>query len=108
MDKPTVELIKDQAKTFPPGILRPGQSLDSQIGHTVINLSDITLSEAQTKVLEKGLTFCPSPRHEPDISKIWDDIKELQRKMELTRFFNEANSDDSITFSQNDNDDPIT
>ena len=71
----SLEDIKIQASTFPPGILRPGQTFDSHIGHTVINLSDITLTEAQTKVLEKGLTFCPSPLHQPDLSKIWNDVR---------------------------------
>ena len=92
MPSQTLENIKEQAKTFPPGILRPGQNFDSHIGHTVINLSNVTLTEPQVKVLEKGLTFCPTPHYTPDLSNIWSDIKEFQRKLELTRFFSEEST----------------
>ena len=30
---------------------------------TVVNLSGVTLSEAETNLLSKGLSFCPTPRH---------------------------------------------
>ena len=50
-----IQTIKKEALNFTPGILRPGQSFDSHIGHTVINLSDLTLTKPQVKVLEKGL-----------------------------------------------------
>ena len=53
--------IKEDAKTAPPGILPQGKSMDNYIGHTVINLYDVTLTPEQTKALEKGLTFCPTP-----------------------------------------------
>ena len=43
----TLEKIKDQAREFSPGILRPGQSFQSHIGHTVINLSEFPLTEPQ-------------------------------------------------------------
>ena len=102
-----LDQIKDQALTFPPGILRPGQSFESHIGHTVIKLSDINLTKAQTEVLEKGITFCPTPTHLPDLSKIWNDVREFQRKLELKRFFSEINTDESI-YSQADIEDPIT
>ena len=39
--------IKEEAKIAPPGILPKGKTMDSLVGHTVINLSDITLSESQ-------------------------------------------------------------
>jgi hypothetical protein len=52
----------------------------------VINLSDILITEAQEKVLEKGLSFCPSPGR-PDFSEIWLDIKEFHRKLEVKKFF---------------------
>ena len=100
-----IEEIKHDAISFPAGILRPGQSFDSYIGHTVVNLSEISLTEPQVSALEKGLTFCPSPRYDPDLSIIWKDIKEFQRKLELKKFFKDNPSD------QNDQDsldnDPI-
>ena len=107
MTTATLESIKGQAKIFPPGILRPGQSVESHIGHTVINLSDITLSEQQTTELEKGLPFCPTPQYQPDLSKIWSDLREFQRKMELTRFFSEITTADS-QISQTDKPDSRT
>ena len=35
--------------------------MESLIGHTVIDMSDETLSKAQVSALEKGLTFFPKP-----------------------------------------------
>ena len=98
-----LQQIKNDAKAFPPGILRPGQSFDSYIGHTVVNLSEISLTKPQISALEKGLTFCPSPRYDPDLSVIWRDIKEFQRKMELKKFFSE-NPSDSDDPNELDND----
>ncbi len=43
------------------GILKPGQSMKDYAGHSVINLSNITLTEDQTSALAKGLTFVPDP-----------------------------------------------
>ena len=50
----------EEAKTAPP-CLPQEKSMDNYIGHTVINLSDVTLTTEQTKALKKGLTFCPTP-----------------------------------------------
>ena len=68
--------IKEEAKIAPPGILPKGKSMDSHIGHTVINLSDTTLTKAQISALEKGLAFCPTPGP-PNKSQIWTDFKEF-------------------------------
>ena len=72
--------IKEEATIAPPGILPKGKSMDSYIGHTVINLSDTTLTEAQVSALEKGLTFCPTPGP-PNKSLIWTDFKEFYRRL---------------------------
>ena len=56
------------------------------IGHNVINLSNVHLTEHQIRALEKGLTFCPTP-NAPDKSKIWEDFKEFHRRLELMQFF---------------------
>ena len=53
--------IKEEAKIAHPGILPKGKSMDSLVGHIVINLSDTVLTKAQVSALEKGLTFCPTP-----------------------------------------------
>ena len=66
--------------------------MDSLIGHTVINMSDITLTEAQVSALEKGLTltFCPKPLP-PNKAKIWMNCKEFYRRLSLKFHFYNAN-----------------
>ena len=71
--------------------------MDSLIGHTVINLSDITLTEAQVSALEKGLTFCPTPGP-PNKAKIWMDFKEFHRRLCLKfHFYNDNQMFDLLT-----------
>ena len=60
--------------------------MESLIGHTVINLSDESLSEAQVSALEKGLTFCPTPGP-PNKSQIWLDFKDFYRRLSLKYHF---------------------
>ena len=73
--------IKEGAKIAPPpGIIPKGKTMDSLVGHTVINLPDITLTENQVSALEKGLTFCPTPGP-PNKAKIWTDFKEFHRRL---------------------------
>ena len=47
--------IINEATILPPGILQKGKSMTSQLGHTVINLSDVTLIQGflETSVPEK-------------------------------------------------------
>ena len=61
-------------------------SLRVNIGHNVINISKVNLSVHQTKTLEKGLTFCPTPKG-AEKSEIWNDFKEFHRCLELAQFF---------------------
>ena len=70
----------------PPGILRPNTEFKSYIGHNVINISKTELNENQVSALEKGLTFCPTPKG-PDKSQIWIDFKEFHQRLELVQFF---------------------
>ena len=60
----------------PEGILPPGSTAECQLGHSVVNLSNLTLSQAQIEVLQKGLTFCPTPGT-PDITEIWNDLEDF-------------------------------
>ena len=46
-----LDTIKEEAKLAPPGILPKGKSMDSYIGHTVVNLSDIQLTPDQYSAL---------------------------------------------------------
>ena len=90
--------IKEEAKIAPPpGILPKGKTMDSLVGHTVINLSDITLSESQVLALEKGLTFCPTPGP-PNKAKIWTDFKEFHRRLCLKfHFYNDNQQFDHLS-----------
>ena len=57
----TLAQIKEQAKNACPGILQDYSKMENYIGHTVVNLSDTTLTSDQISALQKGLTFCPTP-----------------------------------------------
>ena len=76
-----LDLLKLIVQTAKPGILPPGSKFESYIGHTVINISNIDLTEPQVKALEKGLIFCPTQ------AQICLDFKEFHRRLELTRHF---------------------
>ena len=86
-----LDLLKLEVKAAKPGILPPGNKFESYIGHTVINIFNIDLTEPQVKALEKGLTFCPTPGP-PDKAQIWLDIKEFHRRLELTHHFSNDTS----------------
>jgi hypothetical protein len=91
----SIETIKQNAKDFPPGILKEEDKdkFNNLVGKIVINLSYLKITEKQEKVLEKGLTFCPTPG-KPDFSKIWLDFKEFHRKLELKKYFLDNPSDE--------------
>ena len=72
--------VKEEAKISPPRFLQKGKTMDSLIGHTVINLSDETLSKAQVSVLEKGLNFCPTPGPPNKAQICLDSTNEPRRK----------------------------
>ena len=76
--------------------------MDSHIGHTVINLSDITLTESQVQALQKGLTFCPTPGP-PNKAKIWTDFKEFHRRLCLKfHFYNDNQQFDHLSENEID------
>ena len=87
-----LETLRNEAKHSQPGILPKNTKFESYIGHTVINISDISLDQYQIKALEKGLTFCPTPG-QPDKSQIWLDFKEFHRRLELMEFFSRDKTD---------------
>ena len=72
----------------PVGILPPGSSTSSQLGHSVVNLSNVHLYKDQIAALEKGLTFCPSPGI-TDITEIWTDLGEFFRRLRIRCYFDE-------------------
>jgi hypothetical protein len=75
--------LKDPGET-----LTPGSTINSQLGHSVVNLSNVHLLKDQVAALEKGLTFCPSPGM-PDITNIWNDLEEFFRRLRIKRHFDE-------------------
>ena len=67
------------------------------MSHTVINLSDISLTESQVLTLEKGLTFCSTPGP-PNKAKIWTDFKEFHRRLCLKfHFYNDNQQFDHLS-----------
>ena len=91
--------IELAAMNAPPGILPPNTKFESYIGHNVINISNYELNEHQLKVLEKGLTFCPTPPRS-DKSEIWNDFKEFHRRLELAQFFKLTNEKIDLEITQ--------
>ena len=55
----TLEEIKLNSLTFQKGMLHPNRQdqFDTQIGHTVINLTDLSFSKDELELLNKGLSF---------------------------------------------------
>ena len=93
--KAILDQIKLQSQNYPAGILPPGKSPDSLIGHTVINISDIDLTTPQIEALQKCLTYCPTPGS-PKKSLIWKDFKAFHRRLVLQHhFYNDNNILDS-------------
>ena len=70
--------------------------------NTVVNLSTVSLSEDETKVLSKGLNVCPTPSN-IDNMKLGDDLDNFARTLRIKEYFgnkdkevdNEADSDTS-------------
>ena len=60
--------------------------LNTQDADTVINLSNVTLSNAEIKLLSRGLTFVPTPRR-ITWSEIQADLNEFARRLRLKEYF---------------------
>ena len=72
--------------------------------HGIINLSSYVLSDYERLLLQKGLSFCPSPG-ECNLSKARDAVDKLHRSLRLAHFFEEnyafASSEDEGFDHQN-------
>ena len=70
----------------------------------VVNLSQHTLTPAQTKVLSRGLKFCPNPGH-PDLSSYQADLDAFHLRLKRFLFFlkpkrnNQADQLDNTTYA---------
>ena len=56
---------------------------------TVVNLSNTTLSQTETCLLEKGLNFCPTPG-EPHLGEIRRDLDRFHRNLRIKTFFEQG------------------
>ena len=61
---------------------------------TVLNLSRKTLSDAEYRLLGKGLKYCPKPKSHDKI-QLKQDVFEFSRKLRLREFFNAKNSEEN-------------
>lgn len=62
----------------------------------VVNLSDVSLSEAQISLLSKGLKFCPTPG-EPDMAEMRRDLDNFHRKLKWQSHFHNNKSTEDQT-----------
>ena len=62
--------------------------------HGIINLSSYTLSDYERQLLQKGLSFCPSPG-ECNLSKARDAVDKLHRSLRLAHFLEDHGLTDS-------------
>ena len=60
---------------------------------TVINLSNVDLTEDEVLLLSRGLTFCSTPRH-IDWAQIKADINDFSRRLRIKEFFYDNNNCD--------------
>ena len=67
---------------------------------SVVNLSNYELSEAQLSVLQKGLTFCPTPG-EPDMAELKRDLDSFHRKVKLRAHFGKKEGKDTAWAKKN-------
>ena len=66
------------------------------IDKSVVNLSDVCLTEDQKKVLSLGPKFCPTPQS-LDIVTVVNDVEEGCRKVRLKEFHFDVDNPDNIT-----------
>ena len=64
---------------------------------SVVNLSDIVLTEDQVKVLSKGLTFCPTPGP-PDPGEQRGDLDKLHRRLRQIAYYEQPVDNSSQSF----------
>ena len=93
----------DFSVSFEPNVKNNNTDLFTPNDSLVVNLSDHILTPAQTKLLSRGLKFCPNPG-EPDISKYQSDLNafhlRIKRFLHFFRPKKRQNPDESITVTQ--------
>ena len=72
---------------------RPANKTNARLDtSSVVNLSNVTLTDNQTQLLARGLGFCPSPRH-IDCTEVNADFDEFARRLRITEFFHDYTTD---------------
>ena len=69
----------------------------SYLGKRVVNLSRCKLSKAHISVLEKGITFCPTPKG-ADLAEIHQDVSDFFRRLRLKLHFYDEESPSNESF----------
>ena len=69
---------------------------------TVVNISDVALSEDEKTLLSRGLSFCPRPS-KIERFRLIDDIKQFSRRLRIKEYFydpdaNDDDNDDRVPF----------
>ena len=64
------------------------------ISETVVNLSSVNLTEAETRVLSKGLNFCPTPGNINSM-QLEDDLNYFARSLRIKEHFFNLNSEEN-------------
>ena len=93
--KPVSSVIFTNSNTARKRSRRKTKPANIQLDNSsVINLSSYSLSTDETSILSRGLTFCPTPRH-IDWPEVSADIYDFSRRMRLTEYFFDNNSNTS-------------
>ena len=69
-------------------------SQSQKYDNLVVNLSDQTLTDDQTKLLSRGLKFCPNPG-EPDFKEYTDDLDSFHLRLKRQLHFRAVSDSDS-------------
>ena len=62
---------------------------ETQIGHVLINLTDLTFTAEDIDLLNKGLSFSPSPTKH-SVADLWLDFKRFERSLLLKHHFHNS------------------
>ena len=87
----TLQQIKQESISFPKGMLHPERTAQfvSQIGHIVINLTDLKFTDEDIDLLNMGLSFSPSPTKH-SVADMWLDYKRFERTLLLKHHFHNS------------------
>ena len=62
----------------------------------MVNLSTVDLSEAEVKLISKGLSFCPTPQ-KIDLIELKADLEDFSRRFRLKEYFDSRESSNYVS-----------